>query len=105
YLAKVTRVEPSLQAAFVEYGGNRHGFLALNEIHPHHYQIPVADPRDLRRGEAEDHEDARPEPRARNGGGNGEDEDETDAAVADDDDDVMEEEVARRRRRVLPRYK
>ncbi|WP_281017784.1 MULTISPECIES: ribonuclease E/G [unclassified Minwuia] len=43
YLAKVTRVEPSLQAAFVEFGGNRHGFLAFNEIHPDYYQIPVAD--------------------------------------------------------------
>ena len=43
YLAKVIRVEPSLQAAFVEYGGNRHGFLAFGEIHPDYYQIPVAD--------------------------------------------------------------
>ena len=43
YLAKVTRVEPSLQAAFVDYGGNRHGFLAFSEIHPDYYQIPVAD--------------------------------------------------------------
>ena len=43
YLAKVIRVEPSLQAAFVEYGGNRHGFLAFSEIHPDYYQIPVAD--------------------------------------------------------------
>jgi ribonuclease E len=43
YLAKVVRVEPSLQAAFVDYGGNRHGFLAFNEIHPDYYQIPVAD--------------------------------------------------------------
>jgi ribonuclease E len=43
YLAKVTRVEPSLQAAFIEYGGNRHGFLAFSEIHPDYYQIPVAD--------------------------------------------------------------
>ena len=43
YLAKVTRVEPSLQAAFIEYGGNRHGFLAFNEIHPDYYQIPIAD--------------------------------------------------------------
>src|SRR5438132_2850106 len=42
YLAKVTRVEPSLQAAFVDYGGNRHGFLAFSEIHPDYYQIPVA---------------------------------------------------------------
>ncbi|MDC1379935.1 Rne/Rng family ribonuclease [Octadecabacter sp.] len=43
YLAKITRVEPSLQAAFIDYGGNRHGFLAFNEIHPDYYQIPVAD--------------------------------------------------------------
>jgi ribonuclease E len=43
YLAKVTRVEPSLQAAFIEYGGNRHGFLSFSEIHPDYYQIPVAD--------------------------------------------------------------
>ncbi len=43
YLAKVTRVEPSLQAAFVDYGGNRHGFLAFSEIHPDYYQIPVVD--------------------------------------------------------------
>src|SRR5919107_3738957 len=43
YLAKVTRVEPSLQAAFVDYGGNRHGFLAFSEIYPDYYQIPKAD--------------------------------------------------------------
>ncbi|HID66683.1 MAG TPA: ribonuclease E/G, partial [Roseibacterium sp.] len=43
YLAKVTRVEPSLQAAFIDYGGNRHGFLAFSEVHPDYYQIPVAD--------------------------------------------------------------
>ena len=43
YLAKITRVEPSLQAAFVDYGGNRHGFLAFNEVHPDYYQIPAAD--------------------------------------------------------------
>ncbi len=43
YLAKITRVEPSLQAAFVEYGGNRHGFLAFSEIHPDYYRIPVSD--------------------------------------------------------------
>ena len=42
YLAKVTRVEPSLQAAFIDYGGNRHGFLAFSEIHPDYYQIPQA---------------------------------------------------------------
>jgi len=65
YLAKVTRVEPSLQAAFVEYGGNRHGFLAFNEIHPDYYRIPVADRRAALEAErvaehaAEAREDAR----------------------------------------------
>jgi ribonuclease E len=54
YLAKVTRVEPSLQAAFVDYGGNRHGFLAFNEIHPDYYQIPLADRQALLEAEAED---------------------------------------------------
>ncbi len=52
YLAKVTRVEPSLQAAFVDYGGNRHGFLAFNEIHPDYYQIPIADRQALLEEEA-----------------------------------------------------
>ncbi|MFQ5958164.1 MAG: ribonuclease E/G [Alphaproteobacteria bacterium] len=52
YLAKVTRVEPSLQAAFVDYGGNRHGFLAFNEIHPDYYQIPIADRKALAAQEA-----------------------------------------------------
>lgn len=54
YLAKVTRVEPSLQAAFVDYGGNRHGFLAFSEIHPDYYQIPVADRQALLDEEAAD---------------------------------------------------
>ncbi|HUR44136.1 MAG TPA: ribonuclease E/G, partial [Aestuariivirga sp.] len=54
YLAKVTRVEPSLQAAFVEYGGNRHGFLAFSEIHPDYYQIPVADRQALLREQEEE---------------------------------------------------
>src|ERR1700721_1983864 len=54
YLAKVVRVEPSLQAAFVEYGGNRHGFLAFSEIHPDYYQIPVADRQRLIELEAEE---------------------------------------------------
>jgi ribonuclease E len=57
YLARVTRVEPSLQAAFVEYGGNRHGFLAFSEIHPDYYQIPIADRQALLRAEAEEHDD------------------------------------------------
>ncbi|MGE6739302.1 Rne/Rng family ribonuclease [Allorhizobium pseudoryzae] len=54
YLAKVTRVEPSLQAAFVDYGGNRHGFLAFAEIHPDYYQIPLADRQALLQAEMED---------------------------------------------------
>src|SRR5690606_36064805 len=53
YLAKVTRVEPSLQAAFVDYGGNRHGFLAFSEIHPDYYQIPREDREALLAEEAE----------------------------------------------------
>ena len=57
YLAKVTRVEPSLQAAFVDYGGNRHGFLAFNEIHPDYYQIPHADRAALLAEEAEEAEE------------------------------------------------
>ncbi|MGV8840529.1 MAG: Rne/Rng family ribonuclease, partial [Bauldia sp.] len=63
YLAKVTRVEPSLQAAFVEYGGNRHGFLAFSEIHPDYYQIPIADRQALI--EAEEREAAAEEAEAR----------------------------------------
>ncbi|MFZ4408001.1 MAG: Rne/Rng family ribonuclease, partial [Paracraurococcus sp.] len=60
YLAKVVRVEPSLQAAFVEYGGNRHGFLAFSEIHPDYYQIPVADRQrllEMQAAEAREEED------------------------------------------------
>jgi ribonuclease E len=88
YLAKVTRVEPSLQAAFIEYGGNRHGFLAFNEIHPDYYQIPHADREVLMREEAE--EEAQHAP----------------AIDADDtDEDEMDEAVERRRRRLMRRYK
>ena len=61
YLAKVTRVEPSLQAAFVEYGGNRHGFLAFSEIHPDYYQIPVADRQALIEAEERAHREAEEE--------------------------------------------
>ncbi|MBN9037367.1 MAG: Rne/Rng family ribonuclease [Rhizobiales bacterium] len=74
YLARVTRVEPSLQAAFVEYGGNRHGFLAFSEIHPDYYQIPVADRQALLRAEAE-------------------------AAEAEDEEEEEERRGGRRRRR------
>ncbi|MEP2683391.1 MAG: Rne/Rng family ribonuclease [Sulfitobacter sp.] len=71
YLAKVTRVEPSLQAAFVDYGGNRHGFLAFSEIHPDYYQIPVADREALMEEErayveaqrARDEADEKPKPK------------------------------------------
>ena len=73
YLAKVTRVEPSLQAAFVDYGGNRHGFLAFSEIHPDYYQIPIADREALIAEEkayadslkAEDDEEEKPKKRHR----------------------------------------
>src|SRR5580700_9961053 len=89
YLAKVTRVEPSLQAAFVDYGGNRHGFLAFNEIHPDYYQIPVADREALMReaAESDDEDDAASE------------------ASDDDDDEDLDAEVERRRRRMMRRYK
>jgi ribonuclease E len=103
YLAKVTRVEPSLQAAFVEYGGNRHGFLAFNEIHPDYYQIPHADREALMR-EAEEEDDDHGSP----GPVQAIDED-GEALGAEslggDDDDEIDEEVARRRRRLMRRYK
>jgi len=85
YLAKVTRVEPSLQAAFVDYGGNRHGFLAFSEIHPDYYQIPVADRQALleeerlRRSSDDDFEPA---------------DDEADLQEIDDSDDDEIDEVA-----------
>lgn len=76
YLAKVTRVEPSLQAAFVEYGGNRHGFLAFSEIHPDYYQIPKADreallAEEMARGDEDDDDEpkAKPAPKAQRGRG------------------------------------
>src|ERR1700755_427684 len=100
YLAKVTRVEPSLQAAVIEYGGNRHGFLAFNEIHPDYYQIPLADREALMREEAEEDDDDHHHHHHANGE-NGEGDDH----AGDDDDDVMEEELARRRRRLMRRYK
>ncbi len=78
YLAKVTRVEPSLQAAFIEYGGNRHGFLAFSEIHPDYYQIPKADRDALLKEEAEQ---AAEEEQLRSG------DDDFDAAGADREDD------------------
>jgi len=88
YLAQITRVEPSLQAAFVEYGGNKHGFLAFNEIHPDYYQIPFEDRQALREAEADITR-------------------ESDAETGDDsdDDEDMMEEIARKRRNLLRKYK
>src|SRR3954463_16606898 len=87
YLAKVTRVEPSLQAAFIEYGGNRHGFLAFNEIHPDYYQIPLADREALMRDDSHDDDDDH------HHGHDNHSEDGEDNHAGDDDDDVMEEEL------------
>jgi ribonuclease E len=97
YLAKVTRVEPSLQAAFIEYGGNRHGFLAFNEIHPDYYQIPLADREAIMREEADEEENHHAS--AARGG------DDEDGDDLDDDDDVAGDEAGRRNRRLMRRYK
>ena len=79
YLARVTRVEPSLQAAFVEYGGNRQGFLAFSEIHPDYYRIPVEDREALIEAESEENDDEQAENGADDApetvGGEGADED------------------------------
>jgi ribonuclease E len=99
YLAKVARVEPSLQAAFVEYGGNRHGFLAFNEIHPDYYQIPHADREALLREAEEDEDDPAPAAVAEAS------DDDAEQLGGVDDDDEIDEEVARRRRRLMRRYK
>ncbi|MEM9344949.1 MAG: ribonuclease E/G, partial [Pseudomonadota bacterium] len=98
YLAKVTRVEPSLQAAFVDYGGNRHGFLAFSEIHPDYYQIPVADREallaeeaELAAAEAAEEEEEKPKRRSRSRGGRGRSK--SKAAEAKSDDAVETKEV------------
>jgi len=128
YLAKVTRVEPSLQAAFVEYGGNRHGFLAFNEIHPDYYQIPYEDRLALAEEEAsavadeDDDEDETAEtPTAENvsdedsasadaGDDADDDGDDTSAETIETDsddveDDIDEQKAARMRRQLYRRYK
>lgn len=130
YLAKVTRVEPSLQAAFVDYGGNRHGFLAFSEIHPDYYQIPMEDREALLREEsaARDEEKEIPEKKRRRRGKTSaakaiadpekDDKDENAEAAAkgdDDDSDAVEtvsgdngeeeEELRRSRRNMRRRYK
>jgi ribonuclease E len=97
YLAKVTRVEPSLQAAFVDYGGNRHGFLAFSEIHPDYYQIPVADREALMEEErayaeaqrAREDEDENPRQRRRRGGRS-----ESKAEKSTQDDVIITQDVA-----------
>ncbi len=121
YLAKVTRVEPSLQAAFVDYGGNRHGFLAFSEIHPDYFQIPQADRELLAKLERESAEAdgsngdgdgaARRKPARRRSGDDGNDAEGGDDEVLHVREDAEEEtadvmsEQARRRARLLRSYK
>ena len=94
YLAKVTRVEPSLQAAFVEYGGNRQGFLAFNEIHPDYYQIPIADREKLMAELAKE--------AASHTNGHGD----ADGDLSDEDDgDDLPDEERRLRQHLIRRYK
>ena len=96
YLAKVTRVEPSLQAAFVEYGGNRHGFLAFSEIHPDYYQLPAEDREALLREAAEEAaaaiEDDDEDDEASADAENGDDSDDGDEDEASNEDDSDSEE-------------
>jgi len=94
YLAKITRVEPSLQAAFVDYGGNRHGFLAFSEIHPDYYQIPVADreallAEEMAFAEAEAAEEEKPRKRRSRGGRS-----RSKAAEVENNDETITAEVA-----------
>jgi ribonuclease E len=89
YLAKVTRVEPSLQAAFVDYGGNRHGFLAFSEIHPDYYQIPKEDREALLREEAE-HAAEEERLRAAEDARYDDDDDYTESSAERDSDDIEE---------------
>ncbi len=103
YLAKVTRVEPSLQAAFVDYGGNRHGFLAFSEIHPDYYQIPVSDREELLREHAAEQEEAEKEVDTASEG---------DEELSEDQADHIEnlggdahEEVGARQQNVTRKYK
>ncbi|MGX1099130.1 Rne/Rng family ribonuclease [Amorphus sp. MBR-141] len=94
YLAKVTRVEPSLQAAFVDYGGNRHGFLAFNEIHPDYYQIPHADRAALLAEEAEEAaEQRRHDDAAHKANGDGPDKAQSSDASGDNGDGGDEDTV------------
>ncbi|WP_420546862.1 Rne/Rng family ribonuclease [Curvivirga sp.] len=100
YLAKVTRVEPSLQACFVDYGGNRHGFLAFSEIHPDYYRIPVSDRDDLVEDDQTDDDDDDT---------NDSDDTENGAPVeelgGDEGSDEAQEQTAKRRPRLKRQYK
>lgn len=105
YLAKVTRVEPSLQAAFVDYGGDRHGFLAFSEIHPDYYQIPQADRKileDAAKADSETSDSDTPTEAS-----HGEDGEESEAVTTDADEEAEEvfAEQAKLRQRLLRNYK
>ena len=91
YLAKVARVEPSLQAAFVDYGGNRHGFLAFNEIHPDYYQIPVADREALKEALLEEDKD--------------DEDEESDERIVETVSENEADEMAARRFKQIKKYK
>jgi ribonuclease E len=86
YLAKVTRIEPSLQAAFIDYGGNRHGFLAFSEIHPDYYQIPVAD-REALMAEEREYSEAM---RRKDDGEDSEETNENDLLIEDESGNILE---------------
>lgn len=104
YLAKVARVEPSLQAAFVDYGGNRHGFLAFNEIHPDYYQIPVADREALKEALLEEDKDDEHETEADAETESAEDE-ESDERIVETVSENEADEVAARRFKQIKKYK
>lgn len=104
YLAKVARVEPSLQAAFVDYGGNRHGFLAFNEIHPDYYQIPVADREALKEALLEEDKDDEHETEADAETESAEDE-ASDERIVETVSENEADEVAARRFKQIKKYK
>lgn len=104
YLAKVARVEPSLQAAFVDYGGNRHGFLAFNEIHPDYYQIPVADREALKEALLEEDKDDEHETEADAETESAED-DESDERIVETVSENEADEMAARRFKQIKKYK
>ncbi|MGB6231249.1 MAG: Rne/Rng family ribonuclease [Litorimonas sp.] len=108
YLAKVTRVEPSLQAAFIDYGGNRHGFLAFSEIHPDYYQLPYEDKLALQQQEEEELKDREASDEEEDEDDVEEDENldpDSDDATDENDEEVAEEQVkvASRRRKQIRR--